>query len=467
MSITDTPSCVDIVLILGPRGSGKNSVADSCQNPSTLYVDGNVLNLDHDTVAKLGDHRNEFTMWMIVKTILEGKVPIVALSGGALLDRKGTPLLVEYIKSVFGITVNINITLLLPMMYAPDVPDASLVVLEGDDKDQFMSQSSPLNEVLCALYNSKAGNSALEKEHKKNVDDYRILLKLLKSFSSVVRKVIFFPKSVDQLSDAHREGLNVALQHITPPRIEKSPRFTQKRFLITYETSEGEKSHHITLEYSSGGVPFTTLQSDLLQTHIGKKVGEKKVVGKLMICPSTTFVAQLVKIRETSCRIIDDVSLHEMIPSPFAPIQMVEVFSELVRTIDTLLGDFGCLQDDTMKTLNYLIGKTLKLILETSRKNKVSNVLMSLLEDLERQKCLKLDLKGQLIQFIIFPALFEGELGTRAHITVNHGKHKPADMRTAAQHVYSGAPMIQIDSDQYEYNTGLNVNVEILQIYYI
>jgi len=63
--------------------------------------------------------------------------------------------------------------------------------------------------------------------------------------------------------------------------------------------------------------------------------------------------------------------------------------------------------------------------------------------------------------------LFEGELGTRAHITVNYGPHKPADMCTAVQCVYSGAVTISIGACEYRYNTWKDVPVKILRIYYI
>ena len=101
---------------------------------------------------------------------------------------------------------------------------------------------------------------------------------------------------------------------------------------------------------------------------------------------------------------------------------------------------------------------------------------MKVLLILEKQKCFKVETKGQMIQFIIFPglpdlpglsSLFEGEFGTRAHITVNYGPHKPADMRTAAQCVYSGAESIRIDACEYRYNAGQDVPVDILRIYYI
>jgi hypothetical protein len=116
--------------------------------------------------------------------------------------------------------------------------------------------------------------------------------------------------------------------------------------------------------------------------------------------------------------------------------------------------------------LNTHLGK-FRSILDTYKKANQANELTAIIGELETKKWLKVELKGQIIQFIVFPGLFEGELGTRAHITVNYGPHKPADMRTAAQCVYSAAASIHIDACEYRYNTWRDIPVEILRLYYI
>jgi hypothetical protein len=380
-----------------------------------------------------------------------------------MLDRKSNPALLPYMKTVFGPRTEFNITLYLPKAYGSSEP---LLVLEGDEKDSFLSGASPLCADLRALYLSKAGNPA---DEKKRLEMHAVLQKLITSLADVCGKIVFFPTAVEDISELHKASLVESLRSLAPPRIVGEPRFVQKRFLTEHGAGEGRKVHHITVDFNSAGVPYTPPLSDPLQGHVGATV-----IGKLMTCPSTTLLGQFTALHHAASTINANASLHALIPSQLAPPLILEALVELSSSIELLMSDYSCLSDEAfLKRINTLVGKTFKIILEISRKNALSNELTAILEKLEKQKCLKIETKGQLIQFIVFPGLsglsglFEGELGTRAHITVNYGPHKPADMRTAAQFVYSGAETIRIDACEYRYTAGKDVPVDILRIYYI
>ncbi len=453
------PSSLPLCLVLGPNNSGSSRIARFLTNAllHTTHVDGK-LDLSPATVNILGDHRNELCMGNLESIFLTHpeQIPIVSMSPGVMLDRKSNPALLSNMKTVFGPETEFNIIIFLPRDYGSSEP---LLVLEGDEKDRYLSDASPLCADLRALYLSKAENPA---DEKKRLEMHTVLLKLIKSLADVCGKIVFFPTAVEEISESHQVSLVESLRSLAPPRIEGTPHFIQKRFLTEHGVGDEKKVHHITIDFNSAGVSYKLPLSDPLQAHVGATV-----TGRLMTCPSTGLLAQLTESHRVATTILADASLQALIPSHLPLLQVQEALQMMCSSIDRVMGDFGLLQDtEFVKSLNTYLGKY-RIILETYKKANQDNDLTALLRTLEEKKWLKVEPKGQIIQFIVFPGLFQGELGTRAHITVNYGPHKPADMRTAAQCVYSGAATIRIDACEYRYNTGKDIPVEILRIYYI
>ena len=77
-----------VVICLGPIGSGKTSVAvELCKtNPMLVSIDGDILDLDSETVSKLGAERNDYTRWKIIEALMQGKIPVVSTGGGVLFS---------------------------------------------------------------------------------------------------------------------------------------------------------------------------------------------------------------------------------------------------------------------------------------------------------------------------------------------------------------------------------------------
>jgi hypothetical protein len=100
-----------VVLVLGPIGSGKSSFANKLQKsiPKSVAIDGDVLDLTMPDVMTLRGERNDYTMWMIIKTLMDGKIPILSTGGGALFSfgRKPKYLLRTRIRNTLGIDVKI------------------------------------------------------------------------------------------------------------------------------------------------------------------------------------------------------------------------------------------------------------------------------------------------------------------------------------------------------------------------
>jgi hypothetical protein len=444
------PSLVDICLVLGPHNSGCNRVAISLAEalPGTIRVDGH-QGLPPDVV--LGSHKNEFSQAGLLTALLEGRVPIGSMGPGTLLNFKGLPVFLQYLITVLGDATQVSVTLLLPR--SCELSEDAIKVFEGVEKDALLREDSSLFADMRALYLSTPD------DEKKKSALFEIFKKVVLSLALVVRKIVFFP-AVEELSEPHKLRLVHSVQSLARPKIEGTPRFSQKRFL----TQHGNEKviHHITIEYDTKGVLRQPAMSDPLQHHVGD------VIGKIMTGLSSKLTAQLAALNVAASTILSIESLHALIPSQFPVPTMLQSCRELKSTLEHAMSDYGCLNDsEFMKTLNIQLGKTLKIILESSKRHGLSNDLTKIIEDLNRQNYLKVDSKGELIVFIVFPGLFEGELGTRAHITVNHGIHMPSDMRTAAQCFYSRAETITINGCVYTYDAGKDIPVKILQIYYI
>jgi hypothetical protein len=77
-----------IVICLGPIGSGKTTFANklAASDPRFMVIDGDILDLDMQTVMKLGKERNDYTRWKIIEAIMIGKIPIVSCGGGVLFS---------------------------------------------------------------------------------------------------------------------------------------------------------------------------------------------------------------------------------------------------------------------------------------------------------------------------------------------------------------------------------------------
>lgn len=80
-----------IILFAGAVGVGKSSwgrlFSDMFSN--TVYIDGDALTGFEDCTMNMGAERNPTTIWLLVKAILDGKVPVLSTGGGALLNGFG------------------------------------------------------------------------------------------------------------------------------------------------------------------------------------------------------------------------------------------------------------------------------------------------------------------------------------------------------------------------------------------
>jgi len=90
--------------------------SDKSKTYNYIHIDGDVLDFEDglESVLKLKGERNDYTMWLIIKTLMQGNIPVISTGGGALFSygRKKSFLLRERISQTLGI--DINIILMIP-----------------------------------------------------------------------------------------------------------------------------------------------------------------------------------------------------------------------------------------------------------------------------------------------------------------------------------------------------------------
>ena len=104
-----------VVIVVGPIGSGKTTVAGAfCKAvPGTVNIDGDDLGLGYDTTMNLKAERNVYSLWKITEALMEGKIPVISAGGGIFVSNRGDKFILrDTIYKTLGI--NVKIIVLVP-----------------------------------------------------------------------------------------------------------------------------------------------------------------------------------------------------------------------------------------------------------------------------------------------------------------------------------------------------------------
>ena len=79
---------VTLIVVVGPIGFGKSTAANNiCVDEQFFHIDGDVLGLSMSQVLKMGQERQPYTFWCVIRAILEGKTPVLSTGGGVLFTQ--------------------------------------------------------------------------------------------------------------------------------------------------------------------------------------------------------------------------------------------------------------------------------------------------------------------------------------------------------------------------------------------
>ena len=229
------------------------------------------------------------------------------------------------------------------------------------------------------------------------------------------------------------------------------PKFQQKRLLTSYEDSSGINFSHITLEYKMNrSIPFNSSLNYL---------EDRGIEGLLYTCYLKTDIEVIEKIL---------IKANELFENPSSLSQIKDVNNEskrrqiidLINLLQNILADYTKIETTDLRNLNKIIGKYI------SRFNKTLSLP-------------KFDTKCSLIIFPNPEIFGNTQLGSRAHITVNPGKHKPDKMKNVAEKIYkflngttnntsiNSLETLNKKNLSYRFNSGIPIGVNFHKIFYI
>lgn len=275
-----------IIICVGPIGSGKTSTMKSISSlDPTNYVpiDGDELGFTLDLVLKFGKERNDYSKWLVIKALMERKIPVIS-TGGGILFNTGKNLrfvLRDYIYSTLGILP--KIILMLPI----DQNNQNNQITQLDntyDPSKLYDDTGSVRKVV----NRRISTKEWKIDPKfKNVDQFASFIagkskenyKFAMQLLNTADHIFGFPVISDK-----NYGIQTKLDYssiinlINPINYNFSGKFGQIRVL----TMIGSEIGHITYEFSSNNdieyslEKFTTLSiiCDSLKDKSGKINGQ-------------------------------------------------------------------------------------------------------------------------------------------------------------------------------------------------
>jgi len=102
-----------ILIICGPIGSGKTSMMNLFQTADSKkyqVIDGDLLDMPNmQTVLMMGRERADYSRWLVIKALMEGKVPVISAGGGIFFGQGKSQNfeLVDQIYKTLGIIVKV------------------------------------------------------------------------------------------------------------------------------------------------------------------------------------------------------------------------------------------------------------------------------------------------------------------------------------------------------------------------
>jgi len=464
-TLSEKKDNISSIYALGPIGIGKSTVGkmiNSIDNLHFKHIDGDILDLESIEVLNLKEERNPYTSFKQSEAITQNLIPVLSFGGGQMLGNNKIDNNIEMFKqlrSSFG-GVELASIFFLPFKYREG---EEYISLEGtslseliEDCVQFNISKLITEDSLLArikeIYDDEVRfdemfANRVEKDSWKTSDrdrlfginkqNFEVMTKIIQygSFDNQIRKIILYPsisvsnygQDMSRLYESFKtfaeSKIKMELSHNNMNYL-SAPVFNQKRLLVQY----GEKFHHITLKCDFKNA-FT---ADSIHDHLQLQ----NVEGYMYYCPKKDVVNHLfdslgeldiVYRTLIHCDYSTDSKgsqnhkiLVDLIDSTIQQIQQIRESNNFSRDIDLI----AKIHDDLNK-IQQKLGAFKQFVpfdkeLIKSKINKKEKWYVSV------------------ILFETNGSIFEDELQTCAHITVDSGIHEAYKMRDVALNINSG-----------------------------
>jgi hypothetical protein len=406
-------------------------------------------------------------------------------TGGGIFVTNGAVDIMTYLNNAFNDEVTFQPTILLPYKYSDE--ETEIKELKDDTLEGFVYECenqvhNPTNiefiensivGKLYAMYNdreklkttynqrypSPKKTDIKEAElYDKSKANFNIVMKIVATLGTrLLKNIIFFPLVTDgEISPEREIQLYEKISDFTIINT-SIPTFTQKRLLIDYTVDSEKNFHHITIDFnSSKTIPYTNIADDENFNLINRVQ-----IGKLYSCPAVKIVDKLTIIKDFINIFLTNDKLQANLLSEFNIKEYKDSLTKLNLLLTSSLNNYNNISDRSLHALYSEINKTIRSPLTFLNKKGITDDLTIIINDLISKNMLKNEFtKKDYIQIIIFPEIFKGELGKRAHISHRIGEHKPDKMKIAAETIYKSftekdleTSIIRIDTSNYYFNT--------------
>lgn len=271
-----------VILCMGPIGTGKTQYMKKvCQLCNGVSIDGDELDFGSDIVMRLGQERGDYSLWCIIRTLFEGKVPVVSAGGGVLFNFKDQFILRDRIQNVLGVSVKI-ITLITGKFDQVTPLDINY------DPNEIYNEKSLVEVALS--HRLKTGIWKLDSNKYKTEQNFvdfifnksktnvKFSQSVIKNSDLVFGVPYIAPDNFDQITQ------KIDLSSIIPCIKINSPlnqgRFNQIRLLIDVQSDDKQFQQigHITWIFDMNGISYNMNDFDKL----GKVYPGKVIKGKII-----------------------------------------------------------------------------------------------------------------------------------------------------------------------------------------
>lgn len=473
--------------VLGPIGIGKSTVGqmiNSIDNSCFKHIDGDILDLESiDKVLKLKEERNPYTQFKQFEAITQNLIPVSSFGGGQMLGNNNkiddNIEMFKQLRNSFG-GAELASIFFLPFKY---MEDEEYISIEGTSLSEFIEDCVQFNNIskkitegsllarIKEIYDDEVRFDEMFAMRVKNNDwkssdrdrlfglnkqNFEVMTKIIQygSFDNQIRKIILYPFISVSNYGQDMSRLYKLFKTFTESEIEKQlsrnnmdhlshPVFNQKRLLAEYN----ENIHHITLKCDFKNAFEADSSHDHLQL--------QNVEGYMYNCPKKDVInhlfatlGELDSVHTTLIRCENSIDsknsqnhkiLIDMINSSIQQIQQIRESNNFSRDIDLI----AKIHDDLNK-IQQKLGAFKQFV--------------SFDKDLIKSNINKKE--KWYVSVVLFESngsIFENELQTCAHITVDSGIHEAYKMKEVALNINSGIYEFMLSSFDKKTKTGLSV----------